>query len=157
VSSFSDHKRDYYGGTLMMLIGLGAILEGQRYGIGTLTRMGPGFFPVSLGGVMIFLGMLIAGSAYLSSEPDREGLLPPDPQWFAWACIIASPIAFIVLGEYSGLLPATFACVFVAALGDKETTLKQALGLSAFITVLGIGLFSYLLKIPFPIIRGVWL
>ena len=157
LTKFSEHKRDYYGGALMMFIGLGAILEGQRYGIGTLTRMGPGFFPVALGGVLIFIGILIAGSAYLSSEPDHENFLPAQPQWFAWACIIASPIAFMVLGEYGGLLPATFACVFIAAVGDKETTLKQALGLSAFITVLGIALFTLLLKIPFPVIRGVWL
>lgn len=140
----------------MMFIGLVAISEGQRYGIGTLTRMGPGFFPVALGAVLIFLGILIAGVAYASDEPDSETFLPPQPQWFAWACIIASPIAFIVFGEFVGLLPAIFACVFIAAIGDKETTYVQAAKLGAFITVLGIVLFSYLLKIPFPIIRGVW-
>lgn len=141
----------------MMLIGLGAILEAQRYGLGTLTRMGPGFFPVTLGGVMIILGILIAGSAYFSNEPDDESFLPRQPQWFAWACIICSPIVFIVLGKYGGLLPATFACVFVAAMGDKETTLRQAIGLSAVVSVIGIVLFSFVLKMPFPIIRGVWL
>jgi uncharacterized membrane protein YhdT len=150
------NRRDYWAGALMMLIGLAGIIEGRNYGIGTFTQMGSGFFPVALGGVMTLLGVLIAGTAYLSSEPDHETFLPANPQWFAWACIISSPIVFIVLGEYMGLLPATLACVFIAALGDKETTCVEAAKLSAVVTVIGIALFSYLLKIPFPIIRGVW-
>jgi hypothetical protein len=156
LTSLSAHKRDYYAGALMMFLGLGAALEGQQYGIGTLTRMGPGFFPTALGVIMLFLGMLIAGVAYVSHEPDNERFLPAQPQWVGWACIIASPIAFIVFGEFGGLLPATFACVFVAAIGDKETTLKQALVLALGITVIGVLLFSFLLKIPFPILRGIW-
>lgn len=157
MTRLSNFKRDYYGGALMMFIGAGAALEGQQYGIGTLTRMGPGFFPVALGVIMILIGILIAGSAYASDEPDKEQFLPAKPEWFAWACIIASPIFFIALGEYAGLLPATFACVFVAALGDRETTIKQAAVLGAAISISGILLFSLVLKIPFPIIRGLWL
>ena len=152
----SSFKRDYYGGALMIFLGAGAALEGQRYGMGTLTRMGPGFFPVALGIILIFIGILIAGSAYASSEPDKESFLPAKPEWFAWACIIASPIFFIALGEYAGLLPATFACVFVAALGDRETTVKQAAVLGATISACGILLFSFELKIPFPVVRGLW-
>jgi hypothetical protein len=152
----SNHKRDYYAGALMMLLGLGASLEGQRYGIGTLTRMGPGFFPVALGVIMIFIGILIAGSAYVSTEEEQDRFFPAEKQWRGWLCIIASPICFIVLGEFVGLLPATFACVFVAALGDKEATLKSSFILAAGVTFFGILLFSYVLKISFPIIRGIW-
>ena len=140
----------------MMLLGLGAALEGQRYGIGTLTRMGPGFFPVALGVIMIFLGILIAGSAYVSTEEEKEHFFPTENQWRGWLCIILSPIFFIVLGEFVGLLPATFACVFVAALGDKEATLKSSFILASGVTFFGIILFSFILKITFPIIRGVW-
>lgn len=157
MTRLSTFKRDYYGGALMMFIGAGAALEGHQYGIGTLTRMGPGFFPVALGVILVLIGILIAGSAYASDEPDKERFLPAKPEWFAWACIIASPIFFIALGEYAGLLPATFACVFVAALGDRETTIKQAAVLGAAISISGILLFSFVLKIPFPIIRGLWL
>jgi hypothetical protein len=60
---------------------------------------------------------------------------------------------FIILGKYGGMVPATFACVFVSALGDRETTLKAALILAAGITVSGVILFAYLLKIPMPIFQ----
>ena len=39
------NRKDYYGGALMVLIGLGAIYGGSDYHIGTLSHMGPGFFP----------------------------------------------------------------------------------------------------------------
>jgi len=54
----SSGNRDFYAGALMMLIGLGACLEGLTYKLGTLTHMGPGFFPVALGVILVVLGML---------------------------------------------------------------------------------------------------
>ena len=97
-------KKDYFAGALMVLIGVGAVLEARHYSIGTLFHMGPGFFP-------------------------------------------------IILGTYGGLIPATFACVFVSALGDKDITLKSALVLGVAVTVFGVALFSYLLQVSMPMWR----
>ncbi len=148
-------KRDYYAGALMLLLGVGAAVTGTGYKFGTLARMGPGFMPVVLGVVLAFLGLLIAGTALGSSEPDDKKFLPDNPQWFGWFCIIAGPIAFIILGHWAGMIPAVFACVFICALGDKTATYKSSLILSAGITAFGVLLFHYLLNIPFPLIRGV--
>jgi uncharacterized membrane protein YhdT len=148
-------KRDYYAGGLMLLIGVGAAVTGTGYKFGSLARMGPGFMPVVLGVVLAFLGILIAGTALGSSEPDNSKFLPANPQWFGWACILGGPILFIILGIYGGMVPAVFACVFVCALGDKTATYKSSLILAASITVFGVLLFHYLLSIPFPLIRGV--
>ena len=63
-------KRDYYAGGLMLLLGVGAAMTGTGYKFGSLARMGPGFMPVVLGVVLAFLGLLIAGTALGSSEPD---------------------------------------------------------------------------------------
>ena len=59
MSSF-QRNRDYYAGALMALIGAGAILEGSTYGVGTLTAMGSGFFPVALGVGLVLMGALMA-------------------------------------------------------------------------------------------------
>jgi len=148
-------KRDYYAGALMLLLGIGAAVTGSGYKFGTLARMGPGFMPVVLGVVLAFLGILIAGTALASSEPDDSRFLPDNPQWFGWLCIIGGPILFIILGQFGGMVPAVFACVFVCALGDKTATLKSSLVLATGVTVFGVLLFHYLLSIPFPLIRGV--
>jgi hypothetical protein len=146
-------KKDYYAGGLMALIGVGAVLEARHYNIGTLFHMGPGFFPIILGVVMTFLGILIAGVAAVAPAVDDDQLIVPKPEWRAWACILAGPILFIFLGNWGGLIPATFACVFVSALGDRESTLKSALILAAGVTVCGVGLFSYLLQVSIPMWR----
>ena len=148
-------KRDYYAGGLMVLLGVGAAVTGTGYKFGTLARMGPGFMPVMLGIVLAFIGILIAGTALGSSEPDDKKFLPDNPQWFGWLCIIGGPVLFIILGQYGGMIPAVFACVFVCALGDKTATYKSSAVLAAGITVFGVLLFHYLLSIPFPLLRGV--
>jgi hypothetical protein len=148
-------KRDYYAGGLMLLIGTGAAVTGAGYKFGSLARMGPGFMPVMLGIVLAFLGVLIAGVALGSAEPDDKKFLPDNPQWFGWLCILSGPILFIILGQYGGMIPAVFACVFVCALGDKTGTYKSSAILAAGVTVFGVLLFHYLLSIPFPLLRGV--
>jgi hypothetical protein len=148
-------KRDYYAGGLMLLLGVGAASMGMGYKFGTLARMGPGFMPVVLGVVLALLGLLIAGVALGSSEPDDQKFLPANPQWFGWLCIIGGPVLFIILGEFGGMIPAVFACVFVCALGDKTGTYKSSAILAAGVTVFGVVLFHYLLSIPFPLIRGI--
>jgi Tripartite tricarboxylate transporter TctB family len=148
-------KRDYYAGGLMLLLGVGAAVTGSGYKFGSLARMGPGFMPVVLGVVLAFLGILIAGTALGSSEPDDKKFLPDNPQWFGWLCILSGPVLFIILGQYAGMIPAVFACVFACALGDNTATYKSSAILAAGVTVFGVVLFHYLLSIPFPLLRGV--
>ena len=146
-------KKDYYAGGLMTLIGVGSILEARHYNVGTLFHMGPGFFPIILGVTMTCLGLLITGVAAMATAVDDDQLTIPKPEWRAWACILAGPVLFIVLGNLGGLIPATFACVFVSALGDREATLKGSFILATAITVCGVALFSYLLQVSIPMWR----
>jgi hypothetical protein len=152
-------KRDFYAGALMLLLGLGVALKGSTYRAGTLMHMGPGFLPTALGVILVLLGIAIAAAGMSSSggvdemgHPTSENILPANPQWFAWACILASPIAFIVFGRYFGMIPGTFACVFIAALGDKTATWLGTFILSTVVTIFGVGLFSYFLQVPMPIL-----
>jgi hypothetical protein len=148
-------RRDFYAGGLMTLLGLGVALKGwSSYRLGNLMHMGPGFLPTALGVILAVLGMAIAISAAspVPAGADEERFLPEHPQWWGWCCILAGPLLFIVCGRYVGLIPATFACVFVSALGDRTATWKSSLVLAVVVTVFGVGLFSYLLHIPMPVL-----
>src|SRR6478752_5993968 len=129
-------KRDFYAGGLIILLGLVMALKGPTYRLGTLMHMGPGFLPTALG----------------IPPGEDENILPPHPEWLGWACILAGPLCFILFGSFFGLIPGTFACVFVSALGDRKAALKSAAILAAVVTVFGVGLFSYLLQIPMQLL-----
>ena len=147
-------KRDFYAGGLMLLLGLGVALKGSTYRAGTLMHMGPGFLPTALGIILVLLGLTIALGSLAPAEPghaEDQSILPAEPQWWAWFCILMSPICFIFFGRYFGMAPGTFACVFIAALGDKAKTLVGTIILSTVVTVFGVGLFSYFLQVPMPI------
>ncbi len=128
----SNFKKDYYGGALMMVIGLTAAYVGYGYRIGTPSRMGPGFFPLAVGLLLAFTGVLIAlsarGDSVSSGGSPGHGHGMPDVR--GALCIIASVLAFLLLGVYGGLVPATFAIVFISALGDRGNTVFQAFMLS---------------------------
>jgi hypothetical protein len=150
----NETRRDHYAGALVALIGAGAAWRGSQYGIGTLSRMGAGFFPTALGVGMVIMGVLIAAAAGKTQSAGSAPLHGPEmaPDWRGWAAIIAAVLAFIGLAQYAGLMPATFACVFVAAMGDREANWRQSAALAAGITVFGIVLFNYVLQVPMPII-----
>jgi hypothetical protein len=146
-------KRDFYAGGLMILFGLVMVLKGPAYRVGSLMHMGPGFLPTVLGAILILLGIAIAGFGLAEPDGEDERILPENPQWLGWLCILSGPFLFIVFGSYGGLAPATFACVFVSALGDRKATWKSALGLALAVTVFGVGLFSYVLQVPMPVLE----
>jgi hypothetical protein len=146
-------KRDFWAGVLMITFGLVMSLKGPTYNVGTLMHMGPGFLPTALGVILIGIGIAISMTAVTVADHDDEDILPAEPQWFAWACILLSPIAFIIFGSIGGLAPATFMCVFVAALGDKKATWAGSVGLSTLICVFGVLLFHFVLQIPMPVLK----
>lgn len=146
-------KRDFYAGGLMILFGMVMALKGPTYPMGSLMHPGPGFMPTVLGVILIGIGIAIALTAIPVPEGVDEDILPEKPEWFAWACILASPFAFMLAGTFGGMAPAIFACVFVAASGDREATLKSSLALSSGVAFFGVILFSYILQIPMPIFR----
>jgi hypothetical protein len=150
------YKRDFYAGTLLIVLGCGTVLQARENTFGTLMHMGPGFFPTALGVILASLGMLIAGMAF-GSLHERDRILPAQPEWWGWTCIIAGPVAFMIFGEYGGMAPATFACVFISARGDRTATWKSSFLLALGVTFFGCILFSYVLKLPFPLFRQVWL
>jgi putative Ca2+/H+ antiporter (TMEM165/GDT1 family) len=148
--SFS-HRRDYYAGALMVIVGGGAAYIGSHYRMGSLTQMGPGYFPTVLGIILAIIGVIIAGSAAYAPVAATAETPPIRPDWRGWICITGAALLFIALAKSLGLVAATFACVFVAALGDRQNSWKEAGLLATGITVFGVVLFSLILRVQIPL------
>lgn len=177
------YGRDDAAAGLMLIIGATAIVCGRAHTVGSLSNMGPGFFPICLGIALALLGITIAITARLrhvgdvnvsgkfegdfraaadpthgrARQPARVcadgtgAIAPPASQWRAWLCIVASVLAFVLLGRWGGLIPASFAVTFVAALGDRENRWPHALLLALLTTAFSVACLSYVLQIQLPL------
>jgi Tripartite tricarboxylate transporter TctB family len=149
-------KRDYYAGGLVSLVGAFVALNALNYQIGSLTRMGPGMFPLVLGILLAALGVLIAVNA---GEVEGDSLdhladdASPYPDVRGGVAIVGGMIAFIFLTQTIGFVGGTFACVFLAAIGDRKSTWIGSVVLSVVVTVIGVLVFIYGLKMNLPLFQ----
>ena len=153
VDQQASWAQDFAAGCLVGLVGIGAAWMGTSYGVGTLGRMQPGFFPVAVGAILAAIGLTLIVGALRRRPREAAGPLRilENPDWRGWGFIVAGVVAFVVLGHRGGLAPASFACVFISSLGDRTTTWKQAVALAGLIAIVGSIVFSLLLKVQMPI------
>jgi hypothetical protein len=143
------HRRDYYGGALIVLIGALVAYQANGYNIGSLSRMGPGLYPAILGVSLMITGVSIAFTA--SAREASDGSTRHAPQWRGWLCITFGIVAFVIAGTFTGLLPATLLLVFISALGDRKNTLKSAIILSLIMAVVSVSVFWWALSLQLPL------
>ena len=143
------NKRDLWPAALMLFIGLGTTLGSLDYGIGTLARMGPGYFPMLLGGTLIFIAVLILATP--SSDEGAEQQPTLGGHYRSWVIVIVGMLAFMAVGKYGGFMPATFALIFLTALGDRNNSVKAALVLAAGVTAVSVAVFHYGMQLQFPL------
>ena len=149
--------KDHVGGALLLVTGIAVAAAGVGYGMGTLRQMGSGFFPAVLGALLALIGALLLASGGRVSggaagpPPETAHLAGPVVQWRGWTCIVAGLLAFVVLGQHGGLVPASFASVFIAALGDRANSVRAAATLAAVLTVAGVVVFHVGLHMALPL------
>lgn len=151
-------SKDHYGALMLLALGAAVFAMGLDYRMGTLNRMGAGFIPVVLGVLMMGVGIAIGATATAPGQERIAHPLPGDgthkgPEWRGWLCILGGVVAFVVLGEHGGLLPATFASVFISAMGDRNNTIKGAALLGAILSVFGVIVFHYGLHLQLPLFQ----
>lgn len=144
-------RRDLLAGGLLALIGAGVVVDARGHAIGTLGHMQAGYFPLLLGILLIVLGVLTSLSGLVAEESESEAVHPLDLR--GCAAIILSVVAFVLLSEYAGLLPATFLSALIAAAGDRKMSVTGALVLAATLSLMAALLFSYALNMPLPLVR----
>ncbi len=144
-------SKDFLAGLLFLAIGAGAIVVARDYPFGTAMRMGSGYFPTVLGGILVLFGVFLMARGARSGERGRVMW-----GWKPLACIAASMVLFGFLMPRLGLVPALAALFFTAALGGREFRLGEVLALTAVMTAFAVGVFVYVLKLPFQLFPGVY-
>ena len=138
--------RDIVAGLLFVLLGAFALVAARGYPVGTAMRMGPGYFPVVLGWLLIALGALVGLRA-----ARRRDWVPVEWGWKPLAWISASILLFGFLMPRLGLVPALAAMFPVAAAAGREFRFREVLALTLVMTAFAGGVFVYGLKLPYPL------
>ncbi|SMY08828.1 tripartite tricarboxylate transporter TctB family protein [Flavimaricola marinus] len=122
-----EGRKDIIGGAL--LIAAGATLAVHcytSYELGSLRRMGTGFFPMLAGALLAILGGAVALPPLLRGvRPGAIGLPPLRATLF----VIAAVGAFALLVRPFGLFPAIAGLAALASLASPERTPPRDLGL----------------------------
>src|SRR5262249_20318027 len=134
---------DFWCGLLLVALGIAFVVLAQQYRFGTPGRMGPGFFPTILGGVLAALGLSLTIPAFFrSGEPlPRLGLRP-------LLTVLAAIIIFTLLLQPLGFVLAALILVLISGFADPELRPLEALGLALLLTVFSVGIFVTLLGLP---------
>ncbi len=140
------HPRDFFSGLIFIGVGIIALIIGREYSLGTATRMGPGYFPALLGGLLTLLGAIIAARSLLLTGARVDTI-----HWRPLILILASMLIFAALLEPAGLVIATVALVVVGCLASPESRLRDMLSLIVFLLVVALGLFVYSLGLPIKV------
>jgi hypothetical protein len=139
--------KDFWSG--LMFIGSGlffAIWAITHYQMGTAVRMGPAYFPVMLGGLMLVLGLIIFLGSFAIDGP-----AVPNFHFRPLILISLGCVLYGYLMKPLGLVGATAALVYVSAFGGHEFNWKEVTILYVILMAFSWLVFVKGLTLPFPV------
>lgn len=139
--------RDFWAGIMFVAFGAFAVVVAQmNYQMGTAVRMGPGYFPTVLGGMLAALGLLVLLES-LVIEGEKVAKFYFRPLIF----ILVACLAFAYLLKPLGVMLSIAALVGISAYGGHEFKLKEVLILTVAMVIISVLVFVKGLTLPFPI------
>ena len=151
-------QKDLYSGLMFSIVG-GAFAWGALdYEVGHAARMGPGYFPLMLGLILVLLGAAIAIKAFrgVRTDGDPIGAFAWRPLFFILMANVLFGVLLVGLPSIGlpgmGMLVAIFVMTIVASLAGKAFNVKEA-ALQGLVLAVG----SYLvfvvgLNLQFPVL-----
>lgn len=138
--------RDFCAGAIFLFFGLGVLVIGRGYPMGTAQHMGSGYFPIVLGALLAILGagtcirsMVVAGDAI-----DPVGLRP-------LLLVLIAIGVFAAAVDSMGLAVATVLLTLIAAAASVESRWREVVVLTLALLGISVGVFVYGLGLPFKL------
>ncbi|WP_423205951.1 tripartite tricarboxylate transporter TctB family protein (plasmid) [Paracoccus yeei] len=138
--------KDFWAGVVYVALGSATVLLGRDLPMGSAARMGPGYFPTLLGGLLAVIGIVsILRGLRTPNEPVARIHLRP------MALVIGATFFFAATLEYLGLAIALPLSVLIAASASRNFRLAPLPlpGLAGF-TAFCVLIFVKALGVPMP-------
>jgi len=142
------HQKDFWSGVMFLAAGLAFAGFAQRYALGTAQRMGPGYFPTVLGGLLAILGLVIAIRGLAREE--RGGEI--EPFHFGTLALVLGAVAlFALLLRPAGLVAALLVLIGVSAYASHEFRVREVIPLALVLVALVLSVFIWGLGMVVPV------
>jgi hypothetical protein len=143
------NQRDFWSGVLFVITGVLFMALSQQYQVGTAAKMGPGYFPTMLGGLMALLGLMLIVPSVRAGSPQTR-IERPDLK--SIVLILAAVGVYAAALPTLGFIVALVLLVFISSLASHEFSFK-ATAISSAVLLLGSWLvFVKGLELQFPFI-----
>jgi hypothetical protein len=143
------HPKDFWTGVIFLVFGLSAVLIGRDYVMGTAGKMGPAYFPTVLGGLLAFLGLLIAAGGIQAKAPE---LRIEAFQWKPITTILLAVALFAALLPKMGLVVSLLLLIFISSVASHEFKIRDTAIASVVLLTLSWVVFVKGLELQFPLL-----
>ena len=143
------NNKDFWAGIMLITTGAVSVLIARGYPFGSTMRMGPGYFPSVLGGILVLFGLYVMIMGLRSGEK-----ITVHCSIRALIVLPLSLLAFGVLMTHAGFIPALAVLIFGSASAGREVKFGEVLPLTVILTGLSVAVFIWGLGLPYPLIKG---
>jgi hypothetical protein len=144
--------KDILAGSIFIALGLAFALGALAYDIGTPLRMGPGYVPLVLGGLLAALGAGVIVKGFVAGASEEIGGL----DWRAMILVTAAILFFGITVRGLGVAGALLGASLLASFARSQTSWKEALLIAAGLTALSVVIFIFALQLRLPLV-GSWI
>jgi hypothetical protein len=140
--------KDFYAGLMFMLFGIAFTWGATQYSMGTAAKMGPGYFPLILGGLLTVLGVVIFLRSLLGKSIESAvGGITLKPG----ILIFGSIAAFALLLKTAGLMASIVAIILISSFASRESRFQESLISAILLCVASLAIFVYGLNLQIPV------
>lgn len=142
-------QEDFWSGLMFIGFGVAAIIISRDYPMGSASRMGPGYFPTMIGGMLVVIGAIVSAVS-LRTQGKGIGTWP-------WRAMMLMSFAFMLFAwgmEHIGFIPSLALLIVVSALSTPHYRWKEILIETVVMIAGSWAVFIYGLELPFPLWGG---
>jgi len=144
--AYIRHPKDFFAGVLFIAFGTLALVVGSNYTLGTAARMGPGYFPRILGGLLVVLGLALALRALRLNGPPLPGW-----KWRPVLVVLISVAVFGLIVNRAGVVLSTILLIVASSAASREFRFRESIVAGCILAALAVGVFVIGLKLQLPI------
>jgi putative Mn2+ efflux pump MntP len=144
------NPQDFWCALFFIAMGVTAMVLSHDYKMGTALDMGPGYFPMWLGGILVAFGLIMIAASFRTESTEAEDLSWSGWSFRPWLVLPAALVAFALLMEAEvGFVPSLLVLIVGCALAHKDVHWKETVLLAIVLTAAAVAIFIYGIELPY--------